>query len=275
MDNTNIKNLQYKKILKPSLFSRTVSAKPMVATTYDSKKNQKPKLNIKKIINIDKKIQNQEISKKRASSTILNRKEIISRYPQLFNNHNHKEDCSSIDQISWVINLREYNDNKKKIEKKNNNLLEPSFYKDDLDNFMKKKLKKSKSTFDVENVPIFHKISFLFRKKISDMHGSMINKGLLNYQLNLRNNDIKEKNNWNSSNKIKYENIFDTNKEMFKKRICRNKSENSKETLKKYVSSIPYNDKYIERNFCKIEYLLNRKNQTQQNIWFQLGLHNN
>ena len=251
MSTINIKNLQYKKIIKPSILGRTISAKSIISTTYDSKNNRKTNINNNNLINIEKNKDdkgNKEIKKYRASSTVIPSREIISRYPQFFNNRTRNEDGASMDQISWIINLREYN-NKKIIAKNNNNILEPSFYRDDLNSYIRKKMKKSKSAIDVENVPIFHKISFLFKKKISDMHGTVINKGLLNYQLNLR-NDIKEKNNWNTSTVIKYENFFNKNKEMFKKRIHKNNSENTKKTLKRYGSGItPYNDKYIERNY--------------------------
>ena len=273
MNNINIKSLQYKKILKPSILGRTASAKSIISTAYDSKINQKPKININSLIKIDNKKQNKEIKKIHVSNTIIPGKEIISRYPQIFNNHNHKDDGSSMEQIPWIINLREYNDNKKITEKKYNHISEPSFYKDDLNFFMKKKLKKSKSTLNIENVPNFHKVSFLFRKRITDMHGTVINNGLINYQLSLRNNSMEEKNKWNGNTKIKYETIFNKNKDTFKRRI--NNNENLKGVSKRYLSNIePYNDKYIEKNYCKIESLLNQKNRTQQNIWFQLGLNN-
>ena len=249
---------------------------------------------------------------------------------QNMNNFSHllKNTQNTNIDIIWTLNLRKSNDEidknnikfNKKMEKLNQ-IKEPSFYQEDLDKFIKKKMKKSKSEYDIDLPSLNYYTSYISNKKISDTHGTNLNnKHLLNFYLTLRKMNFKHnKNDENKSNKIpKWNNSvykenskdlltvnynMDINSEkkrnwlneklvnrpykvIFRKFKYDEKSNNIKriyvkdkekayDKLGEIFSLNSYNDKYNEKNYNKIENLLNSNNKSQQNIWFQLSLRNN
>ena len=156
----------------------------------------------------------------------------INNIVHLFkNNKNNKVD------IEWTLNLRNTdfsfdlnNEKYKKNRELMNHVKEPSFYQEDLEKFVKKRMKKSKSTNEV-NLPSLNNYSYLFKNKLTETHGTILNnKDLLNFELNLRSsnyigNKNNEKENVNKKNnndkneikKIKWNNIIhrDKKKDLF------------------------------------------------------------
>ena len=224
----------------------------------------------------------------------------INNFRYLFDNNNKE----TINNTKWVLNLRLFDD--KKIKKKKL-LGEPRFYQEDLEKFIRKKtskLEKSKSTIDFENLPNLNKYKHFFNRN-NDKHGTIINKPLLNYSINLRHNNIKILHKWNSNINIKDNKYFysciNLSKEDIKGRINNNnimrpykvnfiKEEyNGDKILKKsysldqkkaynifgeHCSSPPYNDKYVEKNYAKINNLLNAFDKNQGKTWYQIKLRN-
>ena len=137
----------------------------------------------------------------RPTSALANQN--MNNFAHLFKNNQN----TNID-ILWTLNLRqsENNTNLKKEKLKNNIelLKEPSFYQEDLEKYIKKKIKKSKSTFEV-SLPTLSQYNHLYKKKLSDSHGTILNnKDLLYYELTLRTTNFKEKkNNHNDKEVIK------------------------------------------------------------------------
>jgi hypothetical protein len=130
---------------------------------------------------------------------------------QNINNFTHlfKNNQNSNINILWTLSLRQsvYGSNLKtdKDKSKIELMKEPSFYKEDLDKYIKKKMKKSKSAYDME-LPSLSQNTHLFKKKISDKHGTNFNnKNLLFYELTLREHDLNEshkefnKSKWNNN----------------------------------------------------------------------------
>ena len=251
--------------------------------------------------------------------------------------HLFKSKNSNID-ILWTLNLRKseyttdtYNNSYKKNRELMSHIREPSFYQEDLDKYVKKKMKKSKSAFEV-NLPTLSKYSYLFKNKLSETHGTILNnKDLLNFEITLRKGDFmknkkkennsksmnskekkeNEKNNWNNSiykdkkkelytvnynrntanekmknnwideklvmrpYKVVFKKIkYDDNSTLITKKYIKDK-EKAFDKLGETYSYKPYNDKYHEKNYHKIENLLNGNNKSQQNVWFQLSLRQN
>lgn len=257
----------------------------------------------------------------RPTSALANQN--MNNFSHLFKNNQN----TNID-IIWTLNLRQSNDEldknnikfNKKMEKMNQ-IKEPSFYQEDLDKFIKKKMKKSKSQYDIDLPSLNYYSAYISKKKISDTHGTNLNnKNLLNFYLTLRKMNFKHsKNDDNKSNKIQkwnnsvyrenskdlitvnYNNNINSEKQRnwlneklvnrpykvickkFKydeksniiKRIYVKDKEKAYDKLGEIYSLSSYNDKYNEKNYNKIENLLNSNNKSQQNIWFQLSLRNN
>lgn len=257
----------------------------------------------------------------RPTSALANQN--MNNFSHLFKNNQN----TNID-IIWTLNLRQSNDEldknnikfNKKMEKMNQTK-EPSFYQEDLDKFIKKKMKKSKSQYDIDLPSLNYYSTYISKKKISDTHGTNLNNiNLLNFYLTLRKMNFKHnKNDDNKSNKIpkwnnsvykenskdlitvNYNNNISSEKQrnwlneklvnrpykvIFKKfkydeksniikRIYVKDKEKAYDKLGEIYSLSSYNDKYNEKNYNKIENLLNSNNKSQQNIWFQLSLRNN
>ena len=252
------------------------------------------------------------INNKRSSMTIKNikkkKKEIyrpvtsmlttnINTYRYLFDNNNKE----TINNTNWVLNLRLFDTIKKNKKIK---LGEPTFYREDLDKYMKKKkgrLNKSKSAVNIDELPDLNKFKQFFKIN-NDNHGTIINRPLLEYQLSLRHSNVKILHKWNSNTNIKNKYFYscvDLPKEKLTSRINNNyimrpykikftKGEyNGNKLLKKqyykdkvkafnilgiHCSLSPYNDKYNEKNYYKIRDMLNTFDKTQAKTWFQTNL---
>ena len=232
----------------------------------------------------------------RPSTTIAPKN--INIYRQLFDNN--KE---TIYYTKWVLNLRLFDDKKLKIPK----IGEPHFYQEDLEKFVKKKksnIKQSRSLIDIKNFSNLNKYKH-FYKINNNNHGTYINKPLLHYNLSLRQNSVKILNKWNPNINIKNSKYYYScvnlpkgelagginNKyimrpyklEFSKDEYNGNKiikKSYTKDNIKAYnifgdhLSSIPYNDKYIEKNYSKINGLLNSSDKSQTKTWYQIKLRN-
>lgn len=212
------------------------------------------------------------------------------------------------EQLPWVANLRSYNGCHKNIGKAKDSH-EPSFYQADLEKFIQnKKLKKSKSDYLEYKYPDLLQYKH-FLNKHSDLHGTVLNKYILNFEVTLRNNhftidynkvaSLKHQPKWNNcttifrkyfnelpvgsnKNKINEKLIMRPYSHMLKKIdfdgrkiIQNNYFKNKNEVFKilgDHLSFSPYNDKYPEKNAAQMENLLYGKNKSQCNILFELGL---
>ena len=162
---------------------------------------ENPKLKNIKIIKNNKK------KTHRPTSILANQN--MNNFSHLFKNYQN----ANID-ILWTLNLRQSDNstNLKKEKLKNNIelLKEPSFYQEDLEKYVKKKIKKSKSTFEV-GLPTLNQYNHLYKKKLSNNHDIILNnKDLLYYELTLRTTNFKEKKN-NNSKEVKKENKWNNN----------------------------------------------------------------
>ena len=127
----------------------------------------------------------------------------MNNFAHLFKNNQN----TNVD-ILWTLNLRNYNNNidlnNEKYKKKRelmSHIKEPSFYQEDLEKYIKKKFKKSKSAFDID-LPVLNKYSYLFKNKITETHGTILNnKDLLNFELSLRKFNLKGNKDDNNNNK--------------------------------------------------------------------------
>ena len=234
----------------------------------------------------------------RPSTTYLTKN--INNYRYLFDNNNKE----TIYNAKWVLNLRAFEESK---TKKSKLIGEPKFYQEDLEKYIKKKtrkIKKSNSVYDFESLPDLSKYKHFFKVN-NDNHGTLINKPLLNYNISLRQNNIKILSKWNSNINIKKPKYFnsvinlpkaDINGKINDKYIMRpykveffKEEYNGNKILKKvysrdkkkaynifgdHLSLSPYNDKYIEKNYGKINELLNTFDKNQAKTWFQIKLRN-
>ena len=187
--------------------------------------NKKQKINHIKLINLTKR----KKPEKRLTSVLANQN--MNNFAHLYkHNQNSKLD------ILWTLNLRQSDTSlgsryEKYIKNKEliNQIKEPSFYQEDLDKYMKKKMTKSKSSNEIY-LPTLNQYSHLFRSKLTETHGTTLNnKDLLNFELTLRssnfndkrkNENFKKDNNNDEKkeiNKIKWNNSIykDTKKELY------------------------------------------------------------
>ena len=222
----------------------------------------------------------------------------INTYRQLFDNN--KE---TFYNTKWVLNLRLFEDKKLKIPK----LGEPHFYQEDLEKYRQKKknkIKKSKSLIEIKNFPNLNQYKHFFKIN-NDNHGAYFNNPLLQYNLGLRQNNVKILNKWNSNINIKNSKYFFSCINLPKGKLTRGinnkyimrpyKIEYSKDEyngnkiikksfikdnvkayniLGEHLSLIPYNDKYIEKNYFKFNELLNSSDRSQAKTWYQIKLRN-
>ena len=189
---------------------------------------EKPKF---KKIKLVKSIRNQ---KHRPTSALANQN--INNISHLFKNNHY----SNVD-ILWTLNLRNtdltYDLNNEKYLKNRelmNHMKEPSFYQEDLEKYVNRKIKKSKSTYTYEvNLPTLNKYSYLFKNKLTETHGTILNNtNLLNFELTLR----------TSNDNTKNENINKNNKNDEKKEIRKIKwNNNIYKDKKKDLYTVDYN----------------------------------
>ena len=118
---------------------------------------------------------------------------------------------SDID-VKWTLSLRnsEYDPFLKSYERKMlkfNRMKPPSFFYRDLDNFIKKKKERIDSCDNIV-LPNLIKYTGLFKKRISDTHGAILNnRRLLDFELNLRkiNNNNNKNFNKNNNRTVRYD----------------------------------------------------------------------
>lgn len=234
----------------------------------------------------------------RPSTTFLSKN--INNYRYLFDNNNKE----TIYNSKWVLNLRTFEDLK---IKKLKFLGEPRFYQEDLEKYISKKknkIQRSKSAFEFETFPDLNKYKHFFKIN-NNNHGTYINRPLLNYNLSLRQNNIKILNKWNpntNTNKNKYYfSCVNLPKEQIKGKIndkyimrpykieyMKDNYNGDKIIKKNYIrdakkafnifgehfSLTPYDDKYSVKNYGKIHELLNCFDKTQSKTWFKIKLRN-
>ena len=224
----------------------------------------------------------------------------VNNYRFLFD-INNKE---SVENTKWVINLRVFEDFKKRKKKL---LGEPTFYQNDLDKYMKRRRKnrliKSKSSFEFNTLSNFTQYKHFF-KRYQDSHGTFLTGPLLKYHMNFRNDpNFIPPHKWISNTNIdnnKYyyscSNFYKDNihGKMTDKNIMRpykiefSKSEynGSKLWIKKekrderkaynvmgdHLALKPYNDKYAEKNIFKLKELFNSIETSQSRTWYNIKL---
>ena len=167
----------------------------------------------------------------------------------------------------------------------------------------KSKVSKSKSAFNFETLPDLTKFKHFFKNN-NNNHGTYVSKPLLDYQLSFRHNNIKILHKWNSNTNIKNKytlSCIDLPKGKLNGKINNNfimrpysvkfvKEEyNGNKILKKtyykdkvkaynvfgtHFSLSPYNDKYIEKNYSKMNEILNSIDKNQAKTWYQIRLRN-
>ena len=160
----------------------------------------------------------------------------MNNIAHLFKNNHY----SNVD-ILWTLNLRNTDlsydlNNEKYLKNKElmNHVKEPSFYQEDLEKYVNRKIKKSKSAYTYEvNLPALNKYSYLFKNKLTETHGTILNNtNLLNFELTLR----------TSNNNTRYENINKNNKNDEKKGIRKIKwNDNIYKDKKKDLYTVDYN----------------------------------
>ena len=290
MDNvqnrTNIKNKANKK-------RKVLSAKNIKAYLNKDMKQFNDKINSLTTKNINQK--NKKIL--RPSTTFLCKN--INNYRYLFDNSTKE----TIYNTKWVLNLRTFEESKTRKQKL---VGEPTFYQEDLEKYISKKKKKiqKSSSYDIENFPELNKYKHFFKVN-NNNHGTYINKPLINYNISLRQNNVKILNKWNSNTDIKKNKYFyscinlpknelngkindkyimrpykiqfikdEYNGDKILKRIYSRDKVKAYNVFGTHISSTPYNDKYIEKNYGKINELLNLDDKSQSKTWYQIKLRN-
>ena len=162
-------------------------------TNSKSKENSKTKLSAKKLIL--KNIFRTKSAKEKILSSIEKRK--LKDLTHLYRNSQN----SDID-IKWTLSLRssELELNSKEEDKRRlnfNKIKPPSFFDMDVKNYIKKKNER-KDSYDKIILPNLIKYRNLFKKRLSNTHGTTLNcRSLLDFELNLRKHDNENKKNKN------------------------------------------------------------------------------
>ena len=152
---------------------------------------KKPKLNELQLIK--RRIFHNKEDKKNSIS-ILEKQKLNDLIHLFRNSHN-----SDID-VKWTLSLRngENGRSSKEYEKKMlkyNKLKPPSFFRRDVENYIKKKNERENSCDEII-LPNLIKYTGLFKKRLADTHGTILNnRSLLNFELNLRKINKSNKNN--------------------------------------------------------------------------------
>jgi len=143
----------------------------------------------------------------RPTSVLANQN--MNNFSHLFKNYQN----ANID-ILWTLSLRQSDNStnlkNEKLKNKIELLKEPSFYQEDLEKYVKKKIKKSKSAFEI-SLPTLNQYNHLYKKKLYNHNGIILNnKDLLYYELTLRTTNFKKKKN-NNGKEVKKENKWNNN----------------------------------------------------------------
>ena len=222
----------------------------------------------------------------------------INNYRFLFDTTN-KESSST---TNWVLNLRIFEDYKK-IKKKL--LGEPSFYQNDLDKFIKKrnKLTKSKSSMVFTTLSNISQYKHFF-KRFNDNHGTYLTNDLLNYNMNLR-TDIHTlpENKWISNRKINLNKFYYSCSNFYKNDIrgklsdqnimrpykmdfsktsyngadlwvktAKRDEKTAYNVMGDHLSLRPYNDEYKVKNINNIKEFMKGINACQSRLWYHMNL---
>ena len=222
----------------------------------------------------------------------------INNYRFLFDTTN-KESSST---TNWVLNLRIFEDYKK-IKKKL--LGEPSFYQNDLDKFIKKrnKLSKSKSSMLFTTLSNISQYKHFF-KRFNDNHGTYLTNDLLNYNMNLR-TDIHTlpENKWISNRKINLNKFYYSCSNFYKNDIrgklsdqnimrpykmdfsktsyngadlwvktAKRDEKTAYNVMGDHLSLRPYNDEYKVKNINNIKEFMKGINACQSRLWYHMNL---
>ena len=222
----------------------------------------------------------------------------INNYRFLFDTTN-KESSST---TNWVLNLRIFEDYKK-IKKRL--LGEPSFYQNDLDKFIKKrnKLTKSKSSMVFTTLSNMSQYKHFF-KRFNDNHGTYMTSALLNYNMNLR-TDIhtQQENKWISNRKINLNKFYYSCSNFYKNDIrgklsdqdimrpykmdfsktsyngadlwvktAKRDEKTAYNIMGDHLSLRPYNDEYKVKNINNIKEFMKGINACQSRLWYHMNL---
>ena len=284
----------------------------------ENEKNKKEKKNIKRLNPKNVKLEpNKEISDFPQFKSLTTKNAFLkekkqklrpesSKFSANVNNYRFLFDITnkeSIENTKWVINLRVYENLKKRKKKL---LGEPKFYQSDLEKFIKKRrnrLIKSKSVFEFNTLSNFTKYKHFF-KKFNDNHGTVLTGPLLKYNMNLRNDsNLTPQHRWNSNTNIENKRYYYSCTNFFKdkihgkltdKNIMRpykieyNTGEyNGKKLLIKkikrderkaynimgeHLALNPYDDNYTEKNTYRINEFLNSIEKSQSRTWYHIKL---
>ena len=234
---------------------------------------------------------------------------VSSKFSANINNYRFLFDIvnkESVENNKWVLNLRTFEDLKKKKKKL---LGEPSFYQADLDKFIKKRrnrLIKSKSAFEFNTLANFTQYKHFFKRNNGN-HGTMVTTPLLKYKMNLRNYNLSlSTNKWNSNTHIENDKYFYSCSNFYKDKLQGKISDKiimrpykiefskgeyngnqilikkaKRDRIKAYdimgdhLASKPYNDKYTEKNMYQINEILDTIGQSQARTWYHIKLRNN
>ena len=200
------------------------------------------------------------------------------------------------------MNLRIFEDYKK-IKKKL--LGEPSFYQNDLDKFIKKrnKLSKSKSSMLFTTLSNISQYKHFF-KRFNDNHGTYLTNDLLNYNMNLR-TDIHTlpENKWISNRKINLNKFYYSCSNFYKNDIrgklsdqnimrpykmdfsktsyngadlwvktAKRDEKTAYNVMGDHLSLRPYNDEYKVKNINNIKEFMKGINACQSRLWYHMNL---
>ena len=137
------------------------------------KKIKLNKKNPKRIVSIENKKLKQIRLVKQPIKSPFNRTSSAFAYKNINNIvHLYKNNKNSKVDILWTLNLRNSdsfdlnNEKYKKNRELMNHSKEPSFYQEDLEKYIKRKIKKSKSTNEI-NLPSLNNYSYLFKNKLA------------------------------------------------------------------------------------------------------------
>ena len=224
----------------------------------------------------------------------------INDYKFLFDATNKESSITT----KWVLNLRVFDDYKMKRKRL---LGEPSFYQNDLDKYIKRrnKLTKSKSSMVYSTISNISQYKHFFKKN-DDNHGTYLTNSLLSFNTNLR-TDIHTlpENKWISNRKVNTnkfyyscsnfykhdikgklsdQNIMRPYKMEFSKtsynganlwvKIAKRDEKNAYNIMGEHLSLRPYNDEYKEKNVNKIKEFMKGIDVSQTRIWYHMNLRN-
>ena len=268
----------------------------------------------KKKIKLEENKETQDLTKFKSlttKSSSLNEKNLIrpisSKFSVNINDFRFLFDATNRESsvaTRWVLNLRVFEDFKKT---KKRLLGEPSFYQNDLEKFIKRRNKITKSKSSI----IFNTSSNItqykhFFKRNDDNHGTYLTTPLLTFNTNLR-TDIHTlpKNKWISdrnvnTNKFYYscsnfykrdikgklidQNIMRPYKIEFSKtayngtnlwvKSAKRDERNAYNIMGQHLSLRPYNDAYKEKDVNKIKEFMKGIDVSQSRIWYHMNLRN-